>query len=359
MTTETIDRRSTIEAAFEAAEKVEAPEVVTPPVEKAATETAPTEQIEKAPESSPTETAEKPVEKPTEPETTEETAEKPEKVLAVDKAPQSWRGPQKAKWDSLDPDIRQEVMRRERDVTRVLGESSQARQFTQQFQQTLQPYSEYIQSRGVQPLQAFTALLDADRLLNTAAPDKRAAFMAKLISDYKIDITQLDAALSGTAVTDPVASRVETMLEQRLAPINQFLTQQQEQVRAQAAQNEQKILSDIEKMSNDPKFEHFETVREDMADLLDLQAKKGVYLTLEQAYNRAIAMNPEVSRVVATNSANAAKTEAARAANAKAQQAKAASKSVGGAPNGLSSGASGKLDRRAAIEAAFSAAEGR
>jgi hypothetical protein len=137
------------------------------------------------------------------------------------------------------------------------------------------------------------------------------------------------------------------------------LTQQQQQILAKQQQDQQAVLSNIEKMASDPKFEHFADVREDMADIIDLQAKKGVYLTLEQAYTRAIAMNPDISQVEATSRMNAAKTEAARAANAKAQLAKAASKSVGGAPNGLSSGASGKLDRRAAIEAAFSAAEGR
>jgi hypothetical protein len=355
MTTETLDRRSAIESAFEAAEKVETPEAVI----GQATEPAPTEQNEKAPEPSPTEIADKPVEKPTEPVVATETAEKTEKPLPVDKAPQSWRGPQKAKWESLDPDVRQEVMRREREVTRVLGESSQARHFSQQFQQTLQPFSDYIQSRGVQPLQAFTHLLEADRLLSTAPADQRANYMAKLINDYKIDLVQLDSALAGKGAPDPTSSRLESLLDQRLAPINQFLTQQQQQILAKQQQDQQAVLSNIEKMASDPKFEHFADVREDMADIIDLQAKKGVYLTLEQAYTRAIAMNPDISQVEATSRMNAAKTEAARAANAKAQLAKAASKSVGGAPNGLSSGASGKLDRRAAIEAAFSAAEGR
>jgi hypothetical protein len=352
MPTETIDRRSTLEAAYEAAEKTEptTTEVIT------STETAPTEQIEKTPEPSSTENSEKPVEKPTE---TTEAADKTENVLSVDKPPQSWRGPQKAKWDKLDSDVRQEVMRRERDIAKVMGDASQARHFVQQFQATVQPHSGRMQSLGVEPMQAINSLLEADRILSTSSSSDKARYMAKLISDYRIDVAQLDQALSSNGVVDPVASKVEALLAQRLAPFNQFMSYQQQQEQQARLQQEQQTMNTIETMANDPKFEHFNDVRGDMADIIDLQAKKGVYLTLEQAYNRAIAMNPEVSQVVATNRANEAKTEAARAANAKAQRALSASKSVGGSPSGLSSGASGKPDRRAAIEAAFTAAEGR
>jgi len=358
MTDEVLDRRSTIEAAFDAAEKADTPA----PEAKEATPQVPTEQNEKAPDPSPTEIPEKPAEKPIETPAPTETPENPaEKAFSIDKAPQSWRGPQKAKWDSLDPDVRQEVMRRERDITRVMGETGQARQIAQKFQQAIQPFTEYMQSRNLDPFNAFGGLMKADQILSTATPDVKAKFMAQLIQDYKIDIEQLDTALAGSGAgkVDPATSRLEALLEQRLAPIHQFLTFQQQQAQQAQQQEEQQVLHTIETMRNDPKYEHFEDVREDMADIIDLQRKKGVYLSLEQAYTRAIAMNPEISQAVATKQANASRTAAAIAANASAQKAKAASKSVGGAPNGLSSGPSGKLDRRATIEAAFDAAEGR
>ena len=40
----------------------------------------------------------------------------------------------------------------------------------------------------------------------------------------------------------------------------------------------------VERMAQDPAFPHFEAVRQDMADVIDISAKRGVYLTLEQAY---------------------------------------------------------------------------
>jgi hypothetical protein len=112
-------------------------------------------------------------------------------------------------------------------------------------------------------------------------------------------------------------------------------------------------------MAANPKYPHFDTLREDMADVIDIASKRGVKLSLEQAYSRAAAMNPEVSQLVANQQNQAAKQTAAQVANARAQRALAASSSVNGAPNSLPTGAPSGNDRRAAIAAAFESFEGR
>jgi hypothetical protein len=357
MTTEVLDRRAAIEAAFEATEKEETPveTVEVAPVEPASSESTPTEakstgQISPDSDPSPTTNPVKATEAPS------ETVEKP---LPVEKAPQSWRAPQKAKWGTIDPEVRQEIMRRERDITKTLGEVSQAKQFTQQFQSTIQPYMPRLQATGMNPLNAVKELLHADHILNSAPKTQRAQYMARLIKDYQVDVSELDAALAGQVTADPVASKVESLLAERLAPLQQFLTRQQQAELAAQQQQQQQYAQTIETMANDPKFEYFNDVRQDMADIIDLQAKKGVYLSLEQAYTRAIAMNPDIHQLVTNKQMGNARSQSALAANAKAQKALAASKSVGGAPNGSVSGASGLLDRRATIAAAFEAANGR
>jgi DNA-binding ferritin-like protein len=271
----------------------------------------------------------------------------------VDKPPQSWRAPQRAKWDKLDPDVRQEIMRRERETTKVLGETATARQMSNEFTQVVSPYQARIQSMGVTPMVAAHELFKADYILSTAPKGQRAQFMAKLINDYGIDIVELDNALSGRPVADPVDARVEALLAQRMKPLEQFLTaQQQAQVQAQQ-RSAQEVNQTVEQMSVDPKYPHFEAVRHDMADVIEISAKRGVYLTPEQAYNRAIAMNPEVSAQVATAQAAEAKRKTALEANSRAQRALNASTSVGGAPGGVPGGASEATDRRSAIAAAF------
>ena len=151
----------------------------------------------------------------------------------------------------------------------------------------------------------------------------------------------------------------EQLLQQRLAPFQQFMSQTAAE-RQRAREREQAELGEtISSMADNPKFPYFEDVRAEMGDIIDLSAKRGVYLSLEQAYSRAIAMNPEISQAVAASAEQEAKRVAAEAANARAQRALRASKSVGGSPSGLAPSVPPATDRRATIAAAFDALEGR
>lgn len=332
------DRRAVLEAAFEEAEAkpevAEAPKSTEPEITEAA---KPDDRIVPTPAPLPDEDA----------------------LQNVEKAPQSWKPAQKAKWATLDPDVRQEVMRRERDISRTLGETAQARQIANQFQQAVQPFMARIQSNGITPLQAVNELLKADHILSSAPPPQRAQYMAKLIKDYGVDIRALDDALAGSVTVDPVQATVEKLVEQRLAPFQQYIAQQEEARQQAAAYQAQQTQMTVERMAQDPAFPYFQDVRHDMADVIDLSAKRGVYLSLEQAYQRAVAMNPEINQALAAQQASDAKKAAAQTANARAQRALNASKSVGGAPVGSVSNVPAGTDRRAALEAAFSAVEGR
>jgi len=351
---EVVDRRTAIEAAFvhqEAAEAAETPEAAAP--------APPTESVESpAPEAKAAEQQEEaPAQKPAKEATAAPLPEQPS--FPVDKAPQSWRAPARAKWDKMDPEVRQEVMKRERETTKVLGETAQVRQFANQFQQITAPYQARIASLGLDTLGAVHELLKGDYLLATSPKTQKAQLMAKLITDYGVDIMELDSALAGKGPADPVDSQVEKLLQERLAPFQQYIANQQRQAQEYEQHSQKEVNQTIESMEDNPKYPHFATVRLDMADAIDLAAKRGLYLTLDQAYNRAIAMNPEVSGQVAAQQQADARKTAAQQANAKAQRALGASVSVGGAPSGVPSGASGATDRRATIEAAFEQLSGR
>ena len=115
----------------------------------------------------------------------------------------------------------------------------------------------------------------------------------------------------------------------------------------------------VEQMAQDTAtYPHFEAVRESMADIVEIMARRGVSIDLKTAYNRAVAMDPAISQVVEQASMAQAQTKQAAKANAKAQQALRASSSVSGAPSGPLSGKPLR-DRRAAIEAAFDDIGGR
>ena len=332
------DRRATIEAAMDSVEKAEPEVKVIEPVVQ--------------PEAS-TEPVQEELDLGTPKPETPEPEVKPE--VKVETAPQSWKATAKTKWDTLDPEIRQEVIRREKQTTQVLNETAQARQLAQQFNQAVQPYMARLASVNAHPIAAFQELLKSDHILSTAPKAQRAQLMAKLIQDYDIDLPLLDTVLSGKPIADPVDSRVEQLLQQRLAPFQQLLAQQQQREQQENAQ----LAHTVETMATDPKYPYFARVRGDMADIIELMTKRNVPITIEQAYNKAIQLDPEISAEVAARSVTSKANETAARANAIAQRAKKASVSVGGAPSGGLLGSPTGNSRRDTIMAAFDAIGGR
>jgi hypothetical protein len=184
-----------------------------------------------------------------------------------------------------------------------------------------------------------------------------------MIKDYGVDVNELDAALSGQVVSpqDQSEQRFAAMLDQRLAPVNQFLQGTARQQQQAEQQETERLITEVDAMEAHPeKYPYFGTVREDMADIIEMSAKKGVYLTTEQAYNKACLVHPEVSeRVIAQRTQDAARV-AAVARDARARKALGASKSVSGNPAGVQTRfAPAATDRRGTILAAIEAHEGR
>jgi hypothetical protein len=255
----------------------------------------------------------------------------------------------------LDPEVRQEVARRERQTTQVLNESAGARQLQEQFTQAVQPFMGRLQSLNAHPIAAVQELLKVDYFLSTAPKNARAQRMAQFIKDYDIDVVALDAALSGriTQDNDPVAQNAETverLLQERLAPYQSLLQREQQR----AAEETQVLAGTIEAMAQDTeKYPYFDKVRFDMADIIDLSIKKGRPETIESAYNKAVQLDPVISQELARKSAAEAATKAAALATSQAQRARRASVSVGGAPSGNIVGSPAANDRRAVIAAAF------
>jgi len=283
-------------------------------------------------------------------EATAETDEVPTliKDKPADVAPASWKGDAKKVWGELPEAARQEVVRRERQVNQALQESAQARAIVDDMKQSIQPYMQRFQEVGTTPAQMFNQLMQTEVALAHGSQSQKADLIANLIQQYGIDVQQLDSALSARMndrrppqqQSDDIEQRVQQLLAQRLAPIEQRLQAEQH------AQQEE-IAMTIEQMSNDPAYPYFQDVREDMADLIELKAARGVYISLQQAYNTITGNTPQAA-------AQAQRTSL-KQANATAQKAKSAAVSVGGSPSSVSGGADpGNL--RASIESALDGA---
>jgi phage baseplate assembly protein W len=350
--------REALEAAIEKVEAPEqpaatapAPEPEQPAVEPEAPETPAAE-----PEAPPAE-PEKPEEpeKPTEPEKPQTEQEKLQQRFSMDRPPQSWRTPEaKNAWRHVPRAAREEIIRRERETMRVLGESGVARQVANRFTEVIRPYEARMRSLNIEPMAAIDELLKADHLLTTSNPTKKAQLVATIIKEYGVDIRELDNVLSGEPVGDPVADKIEQLVQQRLQPFQQFVQgQAQAAARARAAEQQQ-IAHTVETMASDPRFPHFGAVRNIMADIVEAAGNRGLAMPLEEAYKRAVAVYDPRLAVAQSQP----QPSAAAAANQRAQRALNASVSVGGAPMGAP--AAGKAgDLRSTLEAAFESVSGR
>jgi hypothetical protein len=274
----------------------------------------------------------------------------PSKLSRVDRPPVGWKGQAKGEWATVPLAIRQEVTRREAEVEKVLREAAPLRQFQQQFQQTVAPYMARIDSYGTPPVQAIGNLLKADYLLSSAPKQQRAQLMAQFIKDYEVDIVELDNALSGAAQPNPQGQ--QTDIEQRiLQQVQQMVAPFYQQQNRQQQQQQQRASSTVESMSQDHiKYPYFNEVRQDMADIVEMMAKRGVDVTLEDAYSRATRFNPDVSSQLERQTT----MSSANQQHQQAQRSRLASSSVSGAPaSGGSNGFVGNGDLRSSLEAAF------
>jgi len=291
----------------------------------------------------------------TEPQKVEHKDETPEQRAAhrVDRAPASWKKEAKGDWGALPLHVRQEVYKREMEVERVLKETAPIRQQIQEIQNVVSPYMARIQSAGVTPVEAMNELFKADFVLATGTQQSKAQMMAKLIKDYGVSIEDLDAAIVAGMQPqqaqpqgfDPnyVNQLVQQQLNQALAPILQERQQREQQVVQQATQT-------VEQMALDPRYPYFDDVREEMADLIEVASRRGVALSLEDAYTKAVTINPNVS---GQQSRQAMMTQANQQ-HQQAQKARIAASSVNGAPaSGGSNAYAGDGSLRGSIEAAF------
>lgn len=251
--------------------------------------------------------------------------------------PASWKPTARESWEKAPPEIQQEVLRREKEISAALNESAEARATYQKFRETVSPYESMIRAQGVEPIQAVGNLLRTAAQLATAPVPARAQIVADIIKTYGVDIPTLDSILSGQPAPQAPqqAWQPPDPAQFRDPRLDALLAQQQTML-------QQKASSQIEEVEGE---EFFEDVRDDMADILEVASRRGVALSARDAYNRAVMLHPEVSRVMEQRRAAATQSGAT-------QRAMAASSSVRAQPaSGVE--APKDLDLRSAIEAAF------
>lgn len=262
------------------------------------------------------------------------------------KPPAGWRPAVREKWGALPQEVQEEVIRREKEHIRDVQSGQEAGNGWKAFQDVVRPYEGMMRAQGAQnPLQAVASVLQTTAALQTLRGWPLAQLAANILRTHAVDPELLTAAYNGQEA--PAGAQQGQPQGQYQDPrVDQLLAALQEQHSQRQATIQQKAVSTVEDFVS--KNEFADDIRNDMADFLELAAKRGIAMTTEEAYKRALQLAPETSEVLRQREAAAA----AKTAQASVQRAKAASSSVRGSYAVKPPSQNGELRGRAATAAA-------
>lgn len=188
-------------------------------------------------------------------------------------------------------------------TTKKEQEFAELRKQFDPIRETLQPYEGYWQRQGMDTRQGLSQLLGWGQAL-ASNPKQTLMELAKL---YQVDLAE---AVAAQPYVDPAFQQLEQryqQLEQRLQQVQQYPQQEQqnrvlEQLKAfETATDEQ----------GNPKHPYYSRVFDQMVGL----ARGGLTQSIEDAYAKAVALNPEIQAEITQK--RDAEAAAARAAEAK------------------------------------------
>lgn len=274
----------------------------TPDVELTVAGEEGTTPAEASPEATPA--AEKPAEGTT------ATAPPTDPAAAALEPPKTWRKEAAATWATLPPEAKAEILKREEDIFKGIEGYKAEASFGKSMKSVLAPYEPILRQFNIDPVQQVQGLMNAHYALATGAPEAKVAMLQKLAADYHIDLSQLGGE---APYVDPAVKDLQT----RLNAVQSQLSAAEQAQRSQAAATVEKQVAAFAADTNNV---YFNEVSDDMVALIS----KGVVGTLQEAYEKAIWMNPAVrAKETARQQAEASK-KAADEATAKAHKAKAA-----------------------------------
>ena len=236
------------------------------------------------------------------------------------KVPVSWRPEAKAEFDKLPPVVKAEVVKREEDILRGIGEYKAAATFGQAVDKVIAPYTPLLRQHGLDPVRHVGELMQAHQALALGTPQQKQEMLLRLAKDYKIDLPTGQSD-DDSPYVDPEVKRLQDQLSQLQSVQQQLVHQQTAAQQAQIQQIRASLTTELNTFAADPEHAFFDEVAPDMAILI----QSGRASSLKQAYDLALRMSPaafekeslrvaakEASKKPAQSGAVAAKTTAAR-----------------------------------------------
>lgn len=243
--------------------------------------------------------------------------------------PVSWKAAAKAKWASIDPDLREEISRREREIIEGLAQRDRQVGDYNRLDALFAPVDQRLALAGSNRENYLRGLITADEMLR--GPNREQAIV-QLAQMYRIPLPNGQPQPQQQQVDPQVqAQHVEQMVQTALQ-------------RHVAESRNEETKTEIAAFASDPAHLYFENVKPVMIGLLN----SGAAESLKQAYDMACNADPNIRALLTP----AAQPNKQPPATRQAGLSLTGSPPVGGglaAPNG-SSGGSIEDDIRAAMQ---------
>ena len=261
--------------------------------------------------------------------------------------PASWKKDFHEVWQKADPKMQEYAWQREEQMRAGVEPLLSKAQFADAMQEAISPYMQTIQGLGLSPDKAVAALMDADHKLRNSDPQTKLVYFQQLAQSYGINLGALQGQQGQMPqqTVDPTVYALQNELNKVRGEVMGW-KQQQEMMENQT------LLNEINQFSL--KADHFEDVRPAMIQLL----QSGMAQTLDEAYDKAIRLDPNLFEQVTKAQQAEAAAKQAKEQNRAAKAARAAAVSVRSATPGVNT-APKAANRRAILEEAFSETESR
>jgi hypothetical protein len=217
------------------------------------------------------------------------------------KPPQSWGAAEREEWAALPPAVQAQVQKRESEIQGVMQHAAVARNFKTEFDTGMDQYTPLFQAQNVTPMQAVSEVMHTAAGLMSGTVASKAEVAAQLIEQYGIDVQTLDEVLAskitgGNAANEP-DSNFKNYLSEQLAPMQQFMQQQQNQVQQTQRNDYAAAQTELGHFLSNNEFA--KDLLPDMNDMVALAGQHGTDMSYQQAYDKALLLRPDIQQIIA------------------------------------------------------------
>ncbi len=265
--------------------------------------------------------------------------------------PSSWKKDLDGQWKALPPDVQKYVLQREGEFANGVSTYKKEWDAVKPLQDAIAPYKSLLDQHKIDPAAHVGELLRAHHTLVMGTQQQKAALVARICQQNQIPLEQLlvrDA--EGRLYFNPNLAQQQHAQQPQPAQAQQ----PQQDVRATVQQiltqeKAQQSLAEFEAVAAQ-KYPHYESVREDMALLLE----SGKAQDLASAYEKALRLNDELWQAEQASKQTATEAERQKqAAEAAARARRNAVSTRSATPAGKPAGKGDNKGLRAQLEEAF------